>query len=231
MEKTMSIYEAITAGTTVKNSAKARVNSAKVGIDAFANWKAAENAAFEAFYNYADARRKSARAGENAVVNPEIETAAFAALRKILALIGDVNGHKLYANDAMLNAVAGCTMVSTKPLAGEALTQESIVKNLRTEVNGISNGMNPEYVAKITSDYEVAKIRLAELKKEAGSCTTVHTRVSANKFYTSLETELATIINAQDAMSWEELEAAEAARKAERDAKRRANKNAKKAAK
>jgi hypothetical protein len=229
--KTMSIYEAITAGTTVKNSAKGRVNSAKVGIDVFAEWRVAENNAFEAFYRYADARRKSARMGEKAVIDAEIVNNAFVALRKLLALIGDVNGHKVFANDAMLNAVAGCTMVTRKPLVGEALTQDSVVRNLREQFNGIHAGMNPEYVAKVTNDYEIAKVRLAELKKLEGSCETVHERVSANAFYLALENELATIVNAQDATPWEVLEAAAAARKAERDAKRKANKNAKKSAK
>ena len=229
--KTMSIYEAITNGTTVKNSAKARINATKVGIDVFAEWRVAENNAFEAFYRYADARRKSARMGENAVIDAEIVNNAFVALRKLLALIGDVNGHKVFANDAMLNAVSGCTMVIKKPLAGEALTQDSIVRNLREQVNNIHAGMNPEYVAKITNDYEIAKVRLAELKKVEGSCTTVHERVSNNAFYLALENELATIVNEQDATPWEELEAAAAARKAERDAKRKANKNAKKSAK
>lgn len=229
--KTMSIYEAITAGTTVKNSAKARVNSDKIGIDAFAAWRVAENNAFEAFYRYADARRQSARMGESASIDATITSNAFTALRTLLNLIGDVNGHKVYANDAMLNTLASCSMKSFKPLAGEALTQDSVVKNLREQVNGIRAGMEQDYIDRITNEYEQAKIRLAELKKLAGSCTTEHTRVSKNGFYIALENELATIINAQDAMSWEALEAAEAAREAERKAKRKANKQAKKNAK
>lgn len=229
--KTMSIYEAITRGTTIANSGKARVNSDKVGLELFAPWRVAENNAFEAFYKYADARRKSARAGENAPIDADITAKAFKALRDLLALIGEVNGHKVYANDAMLNAVAGCTMRKVKPLAGEAMTQASIVKNLRDEVNNIHNGMNPDYVAKITNDYEIAKVRLAELKKLDGSCATVYTRVSNNAFYLALENELATIVNAQDAKTWEALEAEEAERKANRDARRKANKLAKKSAK
>ena len=231
MEKTMSIYEAISAGTTVKNSAKARVNADKVGVDTFSAWKVAENNAFEAFYRYADERRKTAHSGENAKMNPEIVNNAFTALRNLLALVGEVNGHKIYANEAMLNTVAGVTMVYRKDLAGEALTQASIVKNLENEVKAIANGMNPDYVADLNARYEQAKIKLAELKKLAGSCTTNHVRVGKNKFYIDLETALATIVNEQDATPWEALEAAEQAREAERKAKRKANKNAKKATK
>ena len=229
--KTMSIYEAITAGTTVKNSAKARISAEKVGIDIFAPWRVAENTAFEAFYRYADARRQSANMGEEASIDATITSNAFTALRTLLALIGNVNGHKVYANAAMLDTLAGCTMRIVKPLAGEALTQASIVKNLRDEVNGIRAGMEADYVNRITNEYEEAKIRLAELKKRENSCTTEHTRVSANAFYLALENELATIVNEQNAKSWEALEAEESAREAERKAKRKANKQAKKSAK
>ena len=228
MSKTMSIYEAITAGTTVKNSSKARVSSAKVGVDTFAAWRVAENVAFEAFYRYTDTRRKAAR-GES--IDKSITDNAFIALQSLLDLIGEVNGHKIIKNQSMLDAVAGASMVTKKPLAGEAYTQQSIVNNLRAQVNNISNGMDAEYIQRINLDYETAKIRLAELKKLEGSCETVHVRVSNNAFYLNLDTELATIINAQDAKSWEELEAEAAARKAANAAKRKANKLAKKSAK
>ena len=227
----MSIYQAITSGTTVKNSAKARVNSDKVGIDTFAQWRAIENIAFESFYKYADARRKSANQGEKATVDAAITANAFASLRNLLALIGDVNGHKVFANTDMLNTVTSVSMVVKKPLAGEALTQKSIVDNLKKQVDGIREGMQADYIAKITADYETAKIKLAELKKLEGSCSTEHTRANTNAFYLALENELATIINEQNAKSWEELEAEAAAREAERKAKRKANKNAKKQAK
>jgi hypothetical protein len=187
--------------------------------------------AFEAFYKYADERRKVARNGENATINADITSNAFAALRTLLALIGDVNGHKVSANDAMLNTLAGCSMVKFNPLAGEALTQESVVKNLKAQVDGIRNGTEEEYITRITNEYEVAKVRFAELKKLAGSCTTEHKRVSVNKFFCDIDAELATIINAQDAMSSQELEAIDKAKTAERDAKRKANKLAKKNAK
>ena len=226
--KTMSIYEAITVGTTVKNSTKARVNADKVGVDIFPKWRVAENAAFEAFYRYADARRKAAAMGEAATIDKDISDKAFAALRELLNLIGEVNGHKLYANDAMLNTVAALSMVAKKPLAGEAFTQESVVANLRKQVNGIKNGMDAAYVENITRQFEEAKIRLAELKKLEGSCKVEYTRVNANKFYLELENALATIINIQDATPWEVLEKEEAERKAARKAARKANKDSKK---
>lgn len=231
MEKTMSIYEAITAGTTIKNNASARISAKCVGIDLYAVWKVAEDFAFESFYKYADARRKTARMGENAKVDKEVSDNAFKALRSLLTIIGDVNGHKLVPNDAMLDELASVSMREVKELKGEALTQKSVVDNLKTQVEDIHAGMNPEYVEKITTDLEVAKVRLAELCKLPDSCKTSTERVKINAFRSALETKLALIVNEQDAMSWEELDARDAKIKAERDAKRKANKNAKKSAK
>ena len=231
MEKTMSIYEAIVAGSAVKNNRAALVNSKNVDIKDFANWKVAEDTAFRAFYEYADARRKAARMGENAKVDKAITDNAFNALRAILAIVGEVNGHKLIANEAMLNDLAGASRVEVKELIGEALTQKSVRDNLKKQVDGIHAGMNPEYVEKVQHDYEVARIHFNELCKLEGSCKTETVRVKKNQFYVALETGLAQIIKEQNATPWEVLDARDANIKAERDAKRRANKNAKKAAK
>lgn len=229
--KTMSIYEAITKGLSVKNKTSARISAKNVDIDLYAPWKVAEKAAYEAFYKYADARRKTAHMGEDATIDAETVSNAFKALRNLLTLIGDVNGHKLMPNDAMLNELASTTMCDVKTLIGEALAQKSVVDNLKTQYNDIHNGMNPEYVEKITTDYEVAKVRFAELCKLPESCKIETERVKLNAFCATLETKLALIVNEQDAMSWEELDKRDAAIKAERDAKRKANKNAKKSAK
>lgn len=229
--KTMSIYEAITRGLSVKNNRSALVSAKNVNIADFANWKVAEDTAFEAFYRYADARRKTARMGEDAVIDKEVTDNAFKALRSILALIGDVNGHKLIANNAMLDDLASATMVEVKDIVGEALTQLSVRDNLKKQVDDIHAGMNPEYVEKITHDYEVARIHYNELCKLEGSCETKTIRAKNNQYRVALETRLALIVNAQDAMSWEALDARDAKIAEDRKNKRRDNKNAKKSAK
>lgn len=229
--KTMSIYEAIVAGTTIKNNRSALVNSKNVDIKDFANWKVAEDTAFKAFYEYADARRQTARMGEGAKIDKAITNNAFNALRAILAMIGEVNGHKLIANEAMLDDLAGASRVEVKEYIGEALTQKSIRDNLKAQKDSIHAGMNSEYVEKIEHDYEVARIHFNELCKLEGSCETKTIRAKKNQFYVALETGLAMIIKEQNAMSWEALDERDATIKAERDAKRKANKNAKKNAK
>lgn len=229
--KTMSIYEAIARGLSVKNNRSALVSTKNVSIADFANWKVAEDTAFKAFYEYADARRQTARMGEDAKVDKAITDNAFNALRAILALIGEVNGHKLIANNAMLDDLAGITMVEVKKLKGEALTQQSVYANLKTQKNDIHAGMNPEYVEKIEHDYEVARIHFNELCKLEGSCDTETERVKKNQFYVALETKLAKIIEGQNATPWEVLDARDAKIAEERKNKRRDNKNAKKSAK
>ena len=231
MNNTMSIYEAITTGLSVKNSRSARVSENNVSIDTYAVWKAYEKTAFDVFYDYAVAYRKASTMGENATIDKAISDAAYTALQNLLNCIGEVNGYKIVKNENMLVQVTMTSVVVSKPLIGEALKQESIVKNLRIEVNNFHNGMNEEYMTAKKTELEAAVIKLSVLKKSAGSCETVYTRAKEGAFYSALENELATIINNQDTTPRSVLEAQAAARKAERDAKRKANKLAKQSAK
>lgn len=228
---TMSIYEAITTGLTVANSQSARVSEAKVSVDAFAQWKAAENVAYDVFYDYACELRKVSTMGEGATVNKTISDSAFVALQNLLNCIGEVNGFKIVKNREMLDAVAMTSTIVKKSLVGEALTQQSIVKNLKAEVDGFRAGMNEEYIRTKTMEYEQAQVKLSILKKDIGSCETKRTRATKNKFYIALENELALIINQQEMTPRAQLEAEDKKRKEERAAKRKANKLAKQSAK
>lgn len=229
--KTMSIYEAINAGLNIANGREALVSENKVGMEMFAKWRACENMAYDAFYDYACAKRNAASMGESESIDKAVSDKAYAILRELLACIGEVNGYKLVANSNMMDEVCACTHKRVKPLAGEALKQASIVKNLRDEVNGFANGMNPDYVQAKTLEYETAKAKLAILKKQDNSCDNKDIRVSKTAFYTALEDTLAKIANKQEMTPRAVLEAEAAKRKAERDAKRKANKQAKSAQK
>lgn len=231
MSNNMSIYNSIVAGLHIADNKSARVSESKVGVEMFAKWRACENLAYDAFYDYACAKRKSASMGENATIDKEVSDKAFAILRELLSCIGEVNGYKIVANADMMDEVCVCTRKRVKPLAGEALKQASIVKNLRDEVNGFANGMNPDYVQAKTLEYETAKAKLAVLKKQDDSCDNKDIRVSKTAFYTALEDTLAKIAMKQEMTPRAVLEAEAAKRKAERDAKRKANKQAKSAQK
>lgn len=231
---TMSIYEAIAVGLSIANKKEARVNENRVSVEMFAMWLATEKVAFNAFYDYAEAREnvKIAKShGVEATIDKAISDNAFASLRSLLNAVGEVNGHKLIANDEMLIDVCACVYTVKKPLVGEAFTQASVVANLRKEVNSFANGMNPEYVQAKTVEFEAAKVKLALLKKQVNSCDNKKERAKFDEFRLSLENELARIANKQEMTPRAELEARDAALKAERAAKRKANKQAKSAQK
>ena len=86
--------------------------------------------------------------------------------------------------------------------------------------------MNPDYVAKLEKDIEATSARLKLLCATTDSADKTMTRTSWNTFRYNVETELANIINDQQAKSWEELEAEEEARRKERRARTKAKKAA-----
>lgn len=231
MNNTMSIYEAIREGLSVFDNKEARVSENKVSVDTYAVWLAYEKVAHDAFYDYVCERKKVLIAetfGEEYTADKTIENTAHAALRNLLACIGEVNGFKLRSSDDMLIDVSTVSETVVKKLAGEALTQKSIVDNLRREVNGFANGMNPDYVQAKNVEFEAAKVKLRLLKKQAGSKDTHDKEKSKfNDFRIALENEFARIVDKQENTPRAVLEARELKLKEERDAKRKANKLAK----
>lgn len=227
MNKT--IVNALMDNMTVSNSSKAKLTTEVVGVEEFASWKFAETMAYEALYRYAVARHSAANKGENAVVDAKIISNAMNAIQLMLDCIGEVNGHAVCKNQAMLDVLANCAIAAKKPLAGEALKQDSIVKNFRAQLKEVNDSMSEEYVEKLNADYTAAKIKLEELKKLEDSCTTVYTRVTFNSFRAKVEQAMGSIVSEQEAKTWEELEAEKEERRKARRAKTAEKKKAAKA--
>ena len=227
MSKT--IANALVDNMTVSNSSKAKLTAEVVGVEEFASWKFAETMAYEALYRYAVARRHAANKGENAVVDAKVISNAMNAIQLMLDCIGEVNGHTVCKNQAMLDLLANCVIAAKKPLAGEALKQDSIVKNFRAQLKEVNDGMNEEYVEQLNADYIAAKIKLDELKKLDGSCTTEETRVTFNAFRSKVEQAMGLVVAEQEAKTWEELEAEKEERRKARRAKTAEKKKAAKA--
>lgn len=225
-----TIANALMDSRTISNSSKAKLTSEVVGVEEFASWKFAESIAYEALYRYAAARHDAAFMGESASVDSKLTSNAMQAIQMMLDCIGEVNGHTVCKNQAMLDELAKCVNTDTKPLTGEALKQDSVVKNYRKQLKNVSTGMDEEYVADLTAKYEMANIKLAELKKQVGSCTTENTRVSFSTFRSKIERKLGDIIAEQKAKTWEELEAEKEERRKARRAKTAEKKKAAKAA-
>lgn len=225
-----TIANALMDNRTISNSSKAKLTAEIVGVEEFASWKFAESIAYEALYRYAVARHDTAFMGEAASVDSKLISNAMQAIQLMLDCIGEVNGHAVCKNQAMLDELVKCVNTDTKPLAGEALKQDSIVKNYRKQLKKVNDGMDEEYVADLTAKYEMANIKLAELKKQVGSCTTENTRVSFSTFRSKIERKLGDIISEQKAKTWEELEAEKEERRKARRAKTAEKKKAEKKA-
>lgn len=225
-----TIANALMDNMTVSNSGKAKLTAEVVGVEEFASWKFAETIAYEALYRYAAARHNVAHEGESARVDSKLTTNAMQAIQMMLDCIGEVNGYAICKNQAMLDVLAGCAIATKKPLAGEALKQDSIVKNFRSQLKEVNDGMSEEYVDQLNADYVAAKIKLDELKKLENSCTTVYTRVTFNGFRSKIEQAMGAIVAEQNAKTWEELEAEKEERRKARRAKTAEKKKAAKAA-
>lgn len=224
-----TIASALMDNMTVSNSSKAKLTAEVVGVEEFASWKFAETMAYEALYRYAAARHNVAHEGESARVDSKLISNAMQAIQLMLDCIGEVNGYAICKNQAMLDVLAGCAIAAKKPLAGEALKQDSIVKNYRSQLKDVNDGMSEEYVADLTAKYEAAKIKLEELKKLEDSCTTVYARVTFNGFRSKIEQAMGAIVAEQNAKTWEELEAEKEERRKARRAKTAEKKKAAKA--
>ena len=225
-----TIASALVDNMTVSNSSKAKLTAEVVGVEEFASWKFAETVAYEALYRYAAARHNVAHEGESARVDSKLTSNAMQAIQLMLDCIGEVNGYTICKNQAMLDVLAGCVIAAKKPLAGEALKQDSIVKNYRSQLKDVNDGMSEEYVADLTAKYEAAKIKLEELKKLEDSCTTVYARVTFNGFRSKIEQAMGAIVAEQNAKTWEELEAEKEERRKARRARTAEKKKAAKAA-
>ena len=216
------IAEALLKNFTVKNHKDATINGGQVGVDIYGKWDIAIKAAHECFYTYQHDVVDVAIAKSASVDT----TRAMNALQELLDLIGEVNGHAITKNSAMLEMVSKHAIKSKEDLVGRAMTIASELKNLRSEYNNLSNGVNPEYVEKLEKDIADKEAELKLEKSKPDSAKKFQTRTSLAVFRYNVERALAEIISKQSTKTWEELEAeAEALR-----AKRRAATKAKRAA-
>lgn len=226
---TMTIKDVLTVNRTIANNSASKITADKIGIDAYADWKFAVQMNYQMLYKYAEARHNYAL-DNNKPIDKAITDNAYKAVQALLDCIGEVNGHAIIKNEAMLNELVTAVYCDKKALVGDALLQKSIVDNLRTEINAIPNGASAEYVEKLTKEYETAKIKMNELKKLENSCNTYSQRTSLNAFTTKLEKILAMYVTDQSMKTWEELEAEEAERKQKSKEKAKARRQAKRQA-
>lgn len=161
------------------------------------------------------------------------KTEIFAAIREILATVGEVNSHKMYANAEMAVAVIGYSGKRANKDAPELQFCISRIRNLQKEISEYEklNVTDAEYkankLAEMNATLETLEDEKATLLKTADMRIKQPTRTSSNAFRLDVEHFLARAITGQLAKTIEELDAEDAerkARRAEAAKKRKANK-------
>ena len=165
---------------------------------------------------------------ESSTVN---KSDVYNALRAILAVIGEVNGHKLYANEELATLIIGYAGKRANADSPELQLCLSKLRNRQKELAEYenTNGVNPASIKKMREEIEKLQEEKSDLLKSPDNRIKVATRSSANAFRLEVEHKLARAIANQKAKTWEELEAEAEAKRKERRAKTAAKKAEKKA--
>ena len=195
--------------------ASIKVDGDQIGVEGFANWKNLITDLHRASYKAYVVCENSGLTAESTSID---KTEIFNAIRSILALIGDVNEHKLYANAEMAIAMIGYSGRRGNVDAPQLQFCISRLNNAKKELrdaDGVA-GLSEDYVANL-------KTRIAELEEEKNTLLKTAdmrhkqpTRTSENAFRLDAEHFLARVISGQLAKTLEELDAEDAERKARR---------------
>lgn len=204
------------------------VNGEQISAEVLATWKSLiEKLHRVAYKTYVVCENSGLKAESTDIDKTEI----FAAIRDILATVGEVKAHKMYANAEMAVAVIGYSGKRANKDAPELQLCNSRISNAKKEIRlaeGMS-GLNPEYLPSLQERLEALEAERAELLATADMRIKQPTRTSANAFRLDVEHYFARAITGQLAKSLEELDAEEAERKEKRKAAakaRKAKKNA-----
>lgn len=233
MKNTVNTNKALVDALVFNNRfANKSVNGEQITAEGLSTWKNAVDKLHRAAYSaYVVCENSGLKAESNDIDKTEI----FNAIREILATIGEVNSHKMYANAEMAVAVIGYSGKRGDKKAPELQFCESRISNLRREIS--------KYEALNVTDAEFKASRLAEMNASLEALieeknTLINTadmkikqptRTTANAFRLDVEHFLARAITGQLAKSLEELDAEDAERKAKRAAAAKARKANKKA--
>lgn len=158
------------------------------------------------------------------------KSAVYNALREILATIGEVNGHKLCANEELATLVIGYSGKRANSDSPELQLCLSKLRNRQKELAEYekTNGVNPDSIKKMKEEIEALQEEKSALLNSPDNRIKVATRSSANGFRLEVEHKLARAIANQQAKTWEELEAEAEAKRKERRAKTAAKRTEKK---
>lgn len=203
------------------------INAEQILSEELSVWKSHIDVLHRASYKaYVLCENSGLKAESNAIDKTEV----FNAIRAILAYIGDVNEHKLYANAEMAVAMIAYSGKRGNIDAPELQFCCSRISSLKKEIAQYEklNVSNAEHklaqLEKMQATLATLKDEKRELLATADMRIKQPTRTSANAFRLDVEHFLARTISGQLAKTLEELDAEEAERKEQRKAAAKARK-------
>lgn len=204
------------------------VNGEQITAEALASWKTLIDKLHRAAYKTYVVCENSGLKAESTDID---KTEIFAAIRDILAVVGEVNSHKMYANAEMAVAVIGYSGKRANKDAPALQLCNSRISNAKKEIRLAEGmeGLNADYIPNLQANLEELEAERTELLATVDMRIKQPTRTSANAFRLDVEHYFARAITGQLAKSLEELDAEEAERKEKRKAAakaRKAKKNA-----
>lgn len=208
------------------------VDGEQVTAEGLSNWKNLVEKLHRAAYSaYVICENSGLKAESTDIDKTEI----FNAIREMLATIGEVNSHKMYANAEMAVAVIAYSGKRANKDAPELQYCLSRIRNLNKEISEYEalNVTDAEFkankLAAMRADLDTLEDEKAGLLKTADMRIKQPTRTTSNAFRLDVEHFMARAITGQLAKTLAELDAEDAERKAKRAAAAKARKANKKA--
>lgn len=233
MNKNTNTNKALVDALVFNNRfANKSVDGEQVTAEGLSAWKVLVDKLHRAAYKAYVVCENSGLKAESSDID---KTEIFNAIREILATVGEVNSHKMYANAEFAVAVIGYSGKRANKDAPKLQYCISRIRNLQKEINDYEklNVTDAEYkanrLAEMNKSLEVLEEEKSTLLKTADMRIKQPTRTTSNAFRLDVEHFLARAITGQLAKTLEELDAEDAVRKAERNARakaRKAKKNA-----
>lgn len=206
--------------------ASAKLNAEQLSAENFAEWKTLVNTLHRAAYKvYCLCENNGMKVADTTVDKGEV----YEAIRGILATIGEVNGHKMYANEETAITIISYAGRRANVDAPELQLCNSRISNAKKEIRLAKemNGINPDYITGLETKLEELEAERTTLLATADMRHKQPTKTSENAFRLDVEHYFARTISGQMAKTLEELDAEELARKEARKAaakKRKAEK-------
>lgn len=182
-------------------------------------WKSLISALHESAYSvYAFCENNNLQA-DSAEVD---KSAVFAALRPIMAELGEVNGHRMLANAELATLIIGYSGKRGNCDSPELQFCLSKLRNRQKELADYekTNGVNPDSIKSLKEEIDKLEEEKKALLSAPDNRIKQPTRTTANSFRLEVEHRIARAIAEQQAMSWEALEARDKERKKKKNNKK-----------